>query len=140
MNDSVTTTVVTISVVFATVVIVVVSLVIRRKQLSPKKPILTCFLDTIFEPLQYFKLGEWGISYTIDSQLEVAMKMTKLYDLNIDKNEKYSVLDRYRCSYNASLKKCFAEISPLGHIVRSRALNKRLTIRLEMVEYIKKYP
>lgn len=126
--------------VVVSVVVVLISLVLRRKQLSPKKPLLTCILDTILQPLQYFKIGEWGIPYTVEGQLEVAKKNTKLNDLNIDKNEKFSFIDRYNVSYNSSLKQCTAEVSPLGHLMRSRALLRRLEIRLQMTDFMKKYP
>ena len=122
------------------VVVVSLSLVFRRKQLSPKKPLLTCILDTMLQPLQYFKIGQWAIPYTVEGQLEVAKKNTNLTYLNIDKNEKFSFIDRYNVSYNSSFKQCTATTSPLGHLMRSRSLLRRLEIRLQMADFIKKYP
>jgi len=110
----------------------------KKRSSSPHRPFLTVLLDTICEFFQYFKLGPWAKGSDISTGMELAIKRCGLTDLGTTTN--FDFIKRYEVARSVGLKKSKAKFSPVGHYFIQESLTRRIEIRLQLVDYLKKHP
>jgi len=111
-----------------------------RIRLNPSRPALTSILDTLFQYLQFLKVGPWAKNPDIHQAIKWALKSSKSKNFWIDDNHDSRFIDRYDVVRNIGLRESKAKYSPAGHFFVLRALTQRMIVRLNFVDYWKKHP
>lgn len=114
--------------------------VIRRKAQAPHKPLLTCMLDTVCYLPYILEVGPWGEPNDIDTAIVAAMKKTGLKDVGLDNSEDTRFMTRYGTARRVGLKNCKATYSPTGYWIAESNIEKRMEVRLKLVDYLKRHP
>lgn len=121
---------------------------VKRKFMSPGKPLVTCLIDAALRLPSVLRLGPYGRSNDINEAVTQAIRDTGLSDFTIPKKSKVTpsdsstekFIERYSVARNIGLERSGCRYSPSGYVLALNTLKKRFEIRLRMVEYIKKHP
>ena len=116
----------------------ILSRFLQRKQNSPNRPTLTCFLDSVCEIFMFLKIGPWATAPDINVAMKNAMKETGLTDWG-SKND-LTFAQRYNTVRTVGLKKSKAKYSPIGHYYVQQSLTRRMASRLQLFDYLKRHP
>eukprot|EP01031_Cornospumella_fuschlensis_P027489 gene27489-33194_t len=111
---------------------------IWRKYRSPTRPILTVFLDALFDLPAVFKIGFWKHPFSISYAITEAIKETRLTEFGFDENGEF--VERYELTRKHGLDKSGAVISPAGHVLGQQAFLKKMRERLFFVDFLKRHP
>mmetsp|Transcript_22397 Transcript_22397/g.27365 ORF Transcript_22397/g.27365 Transcript_22397/m.27365 type:complete len:501 (-) Transcript_22397:104-1606(-) len=126
----------TVAVLF---LIQVTGTIFRKHLCGPVKSWLNCFLDALFYIPCNLKLGIYRTPCDIDTAIKDAMAKTGLSDFDDDGS--HSFANKYRLSRNIGMQQLHkAHHSPFGFIVEKIVLSKRMELRLQLVDYLKKHP
>jgi hypothetical protein len=127
--------------IFSFVVLIVSGIIfdtLSRKQASGVKPWAACFLDALYAFPRLFGVGPWKadalyVKTIIADQKHILQK----FDFGGDEEE---MICRYDPLIDVGLVKSKAQVSPFGAHVLVGSLSKRIKLRLELVDYLKKHP
>lgn len=112
---------------------------LARKNRSPHRTTLTCFLDACCELFSYLRVGPWADPPTIQTSMKNAMKNTKLSDWG-GKDNNFNFVTRYSRVREVGMAKSGAKLSPIGGYFTQQALDRRMECRLKLVDYFKRHP
>lgn len=114
---------------------------LNRKFKAFKKPLLTCFLESLFAIPQTLRLGPWSKGNSIRTAVRAAMKNTKLTDLGGSDNGE-GMINRYETTRRDGFAKTKGKLkySSLGHVMSIELMTKRVETRLKLVDYMKRHP
>lgn len=129
-------------IVFVFLFYIVLNAIKRKYFSSHAKPLITCFIDAFLSIPFFFKLGAFGRPNDIHEAVVQAIKSTGLSDFvgtshNI---ETAGFIERYDMSRKLGLERSGAEYSPSGYLLALSTLTRRLEVRLQFVEFLKKHP
>lgn len=111
---------------------------VTRKQKSGVKPWLACFLDALYAFPKLFGVGPFKKdALYIKTVIADQMKLHQKFDFGGDEIE---VTKRHDPLIDIGLVRSKAQVSPFGASVLIASMSKRMKLRLEMVDYIKKHP
>lgn len=111
---------------------------LRRR--SPKRPFVTTIFDTLcFVPYK-LKILLWGQGNDVFSCLRAAVKETGLVNLGKLIDGDHAFLERYATARKVGMAKSKAEYTPFGYLLTQKTLTRRLTVRLNFMNYLMKHP
>ncbi|CAE7605881.1 unnamed protein product [Symbiodinium microadriaticum] len=112
----------------------------RRKQLSGVKPWIACFLDTLCVIPRALGLGVWkkGFARSITDILAKVKRTTGLSDMG--GTGEAALIERYDLMLQAGITNSRARLSPSGVYFTANTIEKRITLRLRMIDFLKRHP
>jgi hypothetical protein len=109
---------------------------IYRKMKSGSKPSGALLIDSFLDLFRMLGVGPYSKGSDIGTALIEAAKSTGLSDYG---NTELMV-KLYETTRNVAVARSSAKYSPVGHFLAQRMIVKRMEIRLQMIDYIRKHP
>lgn len=111
---------------------------VTRKQKSGIKPWLACLLDALFAFPELFGVGPFKKdALYMNTIIADQKKSLKMNDLGGEEEE---ITKRHDPLIDIGLVKSNAHVSPFGAYILISSLAKRIKLRLELIDYLKKHP
>lgn len=113
---------------------------ISLRHRSPKRPFVALLFDTLCYIPYKLKILKWGNGNDIHSCLQMAIKATNLVNLGRLIDNDHQFLERYASARKLGLARSQAQYSPFGYLLTQTTLTRRLTSRLNFMNYLLKHP
>ena len=117
-----------------------ISVFISLRRRSPKRPFATTIFDTLCYIPYSLKIFKWGRGNDIHTCLQIAIQATGLFNLGLIVDNDHQFLERYALARKLGLARSRAQYTPFGYLLTQTTLTRRLTIRLNFMNYLLKHP